>query len=87
MKDLNKNCPPTPAIFWMCGKCRTLSPVFLEVWQLKNLSSEISDVWQGKNLVAGDLRLEAERENSWRNKIPVEGREAARGIFEECVSH
>jgi hypothetical protein len=35
---------------WMCGKERTLSPLFVEVWQLKELRARLSDVWQGKDL-------------------------------------
>lgn len=41
---------PTPPVFWMCGKCRTLSPLFLEVWQMLELAGDFSDVWQGKGL-------------------------------------
>jgi hypothetical protein len=36
----------------MCGKQRTLSLVFLQVWQIEELEPENFDVWQGKNLDA-----------------------------------
>ena len=36
----------------MCGKQRTLSLVFLQVWQIEELEPENFDVWQGKNLEA-----------------------------------
>jgi hypothetical protein len=47
---LVNNKTPTPANFWMCGKQRTLSRVFLEVWQGKGLGAQILDVWQRKEL-------------------------------------
>jgi hypothetical protein len=34
----------------MCGKQRTLSPVFLDVWQATDLQDDFSDVWQRKEL-------------------------------------
>jgi hypothetical protein len=55
---------PTPANFWMCGKCRALSLVFLEVWQLKELRVCFSDLWQIKELVAND---------EWREKRNWDG--------------
>jgi hypothetical protein len=34
----------------MCGKHRTLSAVFLDVWQIKELWAHFLDVWQMKDL-------------------------------------
>ena len=42
--------PPTPVIFWMCGKQRVLNLVFLEVWQGKELPAHFLDVWQIQKL-------------------------------------
>src|SRR5579863_5380209 len=40
----------TPVFFRMCGKQRTLSPLFLYVWQLKDLQARFSYVRQIKEL-------------------------------------
>jgi len=39
-----------PPVFRMCGKQRTLSLVFLDVWQIQELWAHFPDVWQGKEL-------------------------------------
>src|SRR5712664_2938879 len=38
--------PPTPPVFRMCGKQRTLSLINLEVWQTNKLRARFSDLWQ-----------------------------------------
>jgi hypothetical protein len=40
----------------MCGKQRTLSAVFLDVWQIKELRAHFADVWQRKDLEEGGSR-------------------------------
>src|SRR5579863_2392042 len=42
--------PPPPRFFCKCGKQRTLSPLFLYVWQGKDLRAHFPYVWQGKDL-------------------------------------
>jgi len=44
----------------MCGNQRTLSPLFLYVWQGKDLRARFSYVWQGKELgevASGEWRV------------------------------
>jgi hypothetical protein len=43
---------PHPPVFRMCGNQRTLSPLDLELWQMRGLRADFSDVWQGRNLDA-----------------------------------
>jgi hypothetical protein len=50
----------------MCGKQRTLSPLFLDVWQVKELRSDFSDVWQRKRLEEEQLRVEVESREEQR---------------------
>jgi hypothetical protein len=49
--------PPTPPVFWMCGRERSYEEGILYVWQRKDLQvakngvlADFSDVWQGKGL-------------------------------------
>jgi hypothetical protein len=42
----------------MCGKHRALSPVFLDVWQMKELWAHFADVWQIKSL--GESGIDSE---------------------------
>jgi hypothetical protein len=52
------NKTPTPVKFWMCGKQKALSRVFLEVWQGKELA-EIKEVLEVKEAETHSLRVES----------------------------
>jgi hypothetical protein len=49
-RELVNRLGGTPPFSRMCGKQRTLSPMILEVWQVKELRVCFSEVWQRKGL-------------------------------------